>query len=65
MAEQIELLADQRLVAFDPETGDIAAGMKSRSKNRTPSIENLTVKRHYLTEREVERLMAGFCSRPV
>jgi hypothetical protein len=39
--------------------------MKSSSKNRTPSIENLTVKRRYLTEREVERLMAGFCSRPV
>ncbi len=39
--------------------------MKSSSKNRTPSIENLTVRRRYLTEREVERLMAGFCSRPV
>jgi len=31
--------------------------MKSRSKKRTPSIVNLTVKRRYLTEREVERLM--------
>src|SRR5262249_54239451 len=31
--------------------------MKSRSKNRTPTIVNLTVKRRYLTEREVERLM--------
>src|SRR5499425_3510636 len=31
--------------------------MKSRSKNRTPNIVNLTVKRRYLTEREVERLM--------
>src|SRR6516225_950626 len=31
--------------------------MKSTSKKRTPSIVNLTVKRHYLTEREVERLM--------
>jgi len=31
--------------------------MKSTSKKRTPSIENLTVKRRYLTEREVERLM--------
>jgi hypothetical protein len=26
--------------------------MKSRSKNRTPNIVNLTVNRHYLTERE-------------
>jgi hypothetical protein len=34
-------------------------------QERTPSIENLTVKRRYLAEREVERLMAGFCSRPV
>jgi hypothetical protein len=39
--------------------------MESAFKNRTPNIENLTVKRRYLTEREVERLMAGFCSRPV
>ena len=31
--------------------------MKSRSRKRTPTIENLTVKRRYLTEREVERLM--------
>ena len=31
--------------------------MKSRSKKRTPNIVNLTVKRPYLTEREVERLM--------
>ena len=31
--------------------------MKSASKKRTPSIVNLTVKRRYLTEREVERLM--------
>src|SRR5437667_2003116 len=31
--------------------------MKSTSKERTPSILNLTVKRRYLTEREVERLM--------
>src|SRR5262249_37049044 len=31
--------------------------MKSTSKKRTPSIINLTVKRRYLTEREVERLM--------
>src|SRR5215470_7292633 len=31
--------------------------MKSRSKKRAPSIVNLTVKRRYLTEREVERLM--------
>src|SRR5215831_14117442 len=31
--------------------------MKSRSKKRTSSIVNLTVKRRYLTEREVERLM--------
>jgi len=31
--------------------------MKSISKKRTPSIVNLTVKRRYLTEREVERLM--------
>ena len=33
--------------------------MKSASKKRTPSIVNLTVKRRYLTEREVERLMDG------
>jgi len=31
--------------------------MKSISKKRTPSIVNLTVKRRYLTEREVDRLM--------
>jgi type 1 fimbriae regulatory protein FimB/type 1 fimbriae regulatory protein FimE len=31
--------------------------MKSTSKKRTPSIVNLTVKRRYLTEREIERLM--------
>ena len=31
--------------------------MKSTSKKRTPNIVNLTVKRSYLTEREVERLM--------
>jgi type 1 fimbriae regulatory protein FimB/type 1 fimbriae regulatory protein FimE len=31
--------------------------MKSTSKKRTSSIVNLTVKRRYLTEREVERLM--------
>src|SRR5262249_50843617 len=31
--------------------------MKSRSKKRTPNIVNLTVKRPYLTEREVERLV--------
>src|SRR5262249_38217993 len=31
--------------------------MKSTSKNRTPTIVNLTVKRRYLTEREIERLM--------
>ena len=40
--------------------GDAQAGfirMKSTSKKRTPSIGNLTVKRRYLTEREIERLM--------
>jgi integrase len=31
--------------------------MKSASKKRAPTILNLTVKRRYLTEREVERLM--------
>src|SRR5215510_14621739 len=31
--------------------------MKSTSKKRTPNIVNLTVKRLYLTEREIERLM--------
>ena len=31
--------------------------MKSTSKKLTPSIVNLTVKRRYLTEREIERLM--------
>ena len=31
--------------------------MKLASKKRTPTIVNLTVKRRYLTEREVERLM--------
>ena len=30
--------------------------MKSRSNKRAPNIVNLTVKRRYLTEREVERL---------
>src|SRR5262245_10844476 len=31
--------------------------MKSASKKRTPSIVNLTVKRRYLTQREIDRLM--------
>src|SRR5262249_37451318 len=31
--------------------------MKSTSKKRIPSIVNLTVKRRYLTQREIERLM--------
>src|SRR5215475_2060059 len=31
--------------------------MKSRSRKRTPNIVNLTVRRRYITEREVERLM--------
>jgi len=31
--------------------------MKSASKKRAPTIVNLTVKRRYLTQREVERLM--------
>ena len=31
--------------------------MKSTSKKRTPTIVNLTVKRPYLTEREIGRLM--------
>ena len=31
--------------------------MKSTSKKRIPSIVNSTVKRRYLTEREVDRLM--------
>src|SRR5262249_34364137 len=31
--------------------------MKSTSKKRTPNIVNLTVKRRYLTQREIEQLM--------
>ena len=31
--------------------------MKSAPKIRTPSIVNLTVKRRYLTQREIDRLM--------
>jgi integrase len=31
--------------------------MKSASKKRVPTIVNLTVKRRYLTQREIERLM--------
>ena len=31
--------------------------MKSASKKRAPTIVNLTVKRRYLTQREIERLM--------
>ena len=31
--------------------------MKPTSKKRTPSIVNLTVKRRYLTQREIDRLM--------
>jgi type 1 fimbriae regulatory protein FimB/type 1 fimbriae regulatory protein FimE len=31
--------------------------MKSTSKNPIPSIQNLTVKRRYLTQREIDRLM--------
>ena len=38
--------------------------MKSTSKKRTPSIVNLTVKRRYLTEREVERLKSAHAARP-
>jgi hypothetical protein len=45
--------------------------MKSRSKDRTPTTVNLTVKRRYLTEREVEQLMdcasmaaTGIATRP-
>ena len=30
--------------------------MKSTSKKRTSSIVNLTVKRRYLTQREIERI---------
>src|SRR4051812_16582697 len=37
--------------------------MKTTSKRRGPSIVNLTVKRRYLTEREIERLMD--CARKV
>jgi integrase len=31
--------------------------MKSTSRKRSPSIVNLTVKRRYLTQREIDRLM--------
>ena len=31
--------------------------MKSRSRKRTPNTVNLAVKRRYLTQREIERLM--------
>ena len=31
--------------------------MKSRANKRAPNIVNLTVKRRYLTQREIERLM--------
>src|SRR5262249_33732536 len=31
--------------------------MKSTSQNSAPNTQNLTVKRRYLTEREIERLM--------
>jgi integrase len=31
--------------------------MKSASKKRAPTIVNLTLKRRYLTQREIERLM--------
>src|SRR5262249_11117820 len=33
--------------------------MKSRSRKRTPNIVNLTVRRRYLNEREVDGLMDG------
>ena len=33
--------------------------MKSASSKPAPSIQNLTVKRRYLTEREIDRLMDG------
>ena len=36
--------------------------MKSGSRKRAPNIENLTVKRRYLTEREIERLPSSFPS---
>jgi len=42
--------------SLNREQGSFIA-MKSRSRKRTPNIVNLTVKRRYLTEREIERLM--------
>jgi len=36
--------------------------MKSGYKNRTPNTQNLTVKRRYLTPREIERLMDSLAS---
>ena len=42
---------------YSRETQARFSRMKSTSKKRTPSIVNLTVKRRYLTQREIERLM--------
>ena len=39
--------------------------MKSTSKKRTPTIVNLTVKRRYLTQREIERLIASLGERVI
>jgi type 1 fimbriae regulatory protein FimE len=52
------LTVQERCVTYT--VGDAQARfirMKSASRKRTPSIVNLTVKRRYLTEREIERLM--------
>ena len=52
------LTVQERRIAYT--VGDAQAEfirMKSRSRKRTPNIVNLTVRRRYLTQREIERLM--------
>src|SRR5215813_5801150 len=58
VSQHLDLTVQERCITFT--VGDAQARfirMKSTSRKRSPSIVNLTVKRRYLTEREVERLM--------
>jgi len=61
--EQIELLADQRLVAFVPETGDIAAG--PRQAGGQPERRRVVARDHH--DRDRGRRLVGLqdrCRRP-
>src|SRR5262249_44674981 len=58
VSQRLDLTVQERRISHTVEDAQTKfIRMKSASKKRTPSIVNLTVKRRYLTEREVERLM--------